>query len=317
MNQRMGKWLLNKGNYDLRSEKAMNFKWLRLPDRDRWQGDVSLTNHTHPQEQVASYFQSQSSYWEEIYASSGVQAEIYRARQANVLTWIDGLALAPGSRVLEVGCGAGFLSVALAQRGLHVNAIDIAETMVTAARERAKDELLSVEQADTAALPFANASFDLVLAIGVIPWLADPKAAIDEMARVCRPGGHVLLTADNRRRLIYLLDPLLNPMFAPLRKAVSEALARLRSDRSPQQRAIETLYTNRFIDMLLASTGLLKSRSRTLGFGPFTFLRHRFLPNALDIALHRHLQRLADRNMPPLRSMGTQYLVLASKPERA
>src|SRR5260370_15845424 len=65
-----------------------------------------------PQQQVNAYFQSQSSYWEDIYSSSGVQGEIYRDRQAAVLAWIDSLALVPGSKVLEIGCGAGFMAVA-------------------------------------------------------------------------------------------------------------------------------------------------------------------------------------------------------------
>src|SRR5260370_28187978 len=88
-----------------------------------------------PQQQVNAYCQSQSSYWEDIYSSSGVQGEIYRDRQAAVLAWIDSLALVPGSKVLEIGCGAGFMAVAPAERGVHVHAIDPTKAMVELARQ--------------------------------------------------------------------------------------------------------------------------------------------------------------------------------------
>src|SRR5437899_5378797 len=122
-----------------------------------------------PQQQVNAYFQSQSSYWEDIYSSSGVQGEIYRDRQAAVLAWIDSLALAPGSQVLEIGCGAGLMAIALAERGLRVQAIDASKAMVQQARQNAVlagiTDQLKVEIGDVYALAFADDSFDLVLAI--------------------------------------------------------------------------------------------------------------------------------------------------------
>src|SRR5713226_1582312 len=102
-----------------------------------------------PQQQVNAYFQSMSSYWKDIYTSGSVQGQVYRERQAAALNWIESLALTPGARVLEIGCGAGFLSVALAQCGLRVQAIDSTEAMVELARRHAVEsgtaELLSVD----------------------------------------------------------------------------------------------------------------------------------------------------------------------------
>src|SRR2546425_10052948 len=110
--------------------------------------DESAVSYHQQQEEVNTYFQAQLSYWKDIYAENSVQAEIYRARQARALAWIDELALVPGSHVLEVGCGAGFLSVELAQRGLRVHAIDSAQAMVEVARQYAAESgragLLSV-----------------------------------------------------------------------------------------------------------------------------------------------------------------------------
>src|SRR5260221_13254232 len=165
-----------------------------------------MASHRRQQEKVGAYFQSMSSYWTDIYASGSVQGKVYRERQAAALAWIDSLALVPGSKVLEIGCGAGFLSVALAQRGLRVHAIDPAEAMVELARRHAVEagtaELLSVDLGDICALAFEDGCFDLVIAIGVMAYLKRPELAIQEMARVIRPGGHVILTAGNRAGLI-------------------------------------------------------------------------------------------------------------------
>ncbi len=277
-----------------------------------------MTSHRRQQEKVSAYFQSMSSYWTDIYASGSVQGKVYRERQAAALAWIDSLALVPGSKVLEIGCGAGFLSVALAQRGLRVQAIDPAEAMVELARRHAVEsgtaELLSLAVGDVSALTFEDGCFDLVIAIGVIPWLEQPESAIQEMARVIRPGGHVILTADNRAGLVVLLDPWYNPVLRPLRLLVKGARARLRPHLPSSGAPEATFHSRRFIDEALASAGLVKTSGKTLGFGPFTFLYHRLLPEAPGLPLHQWLQRLADRGVPVLRSTGVSYLVRARKP---
>ncbi|HEX6108079.1 MAG TPA: class I SAM-dependent methyltransferase, partial [Ktedonobacteraceae bacterium] len=271
----------------------------------------------HQQDKVNAYFQAQSSYWKEVYVSEGVQAEIYRDRQATVLAWIDSLALAPGSQVLEIGCGAGLIAVALAQRGLRVHAIDSIEAMVELARRYALEsgttESLSVEVGDVYALAFEDESFDLVVAVGVIPWLARVDLAIREMARVTKPGGYVILTADNRARLSDLLDPTLNPVFSPLKRRVKAAIAGVRHRRRSTNKIGATFHDRHFIDEVLASTELIKARGLTLGFGPFSFLRWIFIPEPLGTALHHRLQLLADQNKPIFRSTGAHYIVLTRK----
>lgn len=277
----------------------------------------STETHGRWQENVNAYFQAQSSYWKDIYAKGGVQAEIYRARQSTALAWIDHLALAPSSRVLEIGCGAGHMTVALAHRGLRVQAIDSSETMVELARQNAAEsgisELISVDVGDVCSMTFRDDCFDLVIAIGVIPWLAEPELAIQEIARVTKPEGHVLLTADNRSRLIHLFDPWTNPTFAPLRRGLKDMLKRIGLYHQSQDRIMETFHDRSFIDEVLTNAGFVKTRGMTLGFGPFTFLRQRVFPTSLDIPLHHKLQRLADRNIPGFRSSGSHYLVLARK----
>ena len=270
------------------------------------------------QQQVNAYFQSMSSFWKDIYASSGVYAEIHRDRHAAVLDWVDSLALAPGSQALEIGCGAGFMAVALAQRGFRVHAIDSVEAMVEQARRHAAESgttgLLSLDVGDVYALAFEDGSFDLVIAVGVIPWLDRPALAIQEMARVTRPGRHVIFTADNRARLNNLLDPWLNPALPPLKRRVKDALERIGLRHQSLNNLEATFHSRRFIDATLTRAGLAKTRDITLGFGPFSLFGRSILPEPLGTALHHRLQRLADCNVPGFRSTGAQYLVLARKP---
>lgn len=273
--------------------------------------------HLQQQEKVNMYFQSQSAFWKDIYVSNGVYAEIHRSRYATVLVWIDSLMLSTDSKVLETGCGAGLLSVALAQRGIHVHAIDSVADMVEQARRHAVEsgtgELLSVNLGNVYSLPFEDGSFDLAIAIGVIPWLERPELAIQEMARVLKPGGYLILTADNRARLNVVLDPWLNPALKPLKQRVKDALDRLGIRRKSLNDIGATSHSRRFIDLSLERVELFKTRSATLGFGPFSLLHRTILPESLGIRLHYQLQRLAERNLPVFRSTGAHYIVLARK----
>lgn len=235
-----------------------------------------------------------------------------RGRHARVLAWVDCLALAPGSQVLEIGCGAGFMAIELARRGFRVHAIDSIEAMVELARQNAVEsgtsDLLSVAVGDVYTLAFEDGAIDLVVAIGVIPWLERADLAIQEMARVTKSGGHVILTTANRTGLASLLDPWRNPVLLPLKhrlKSLFERIGRLHT--LPGM----VLHSNRFIDAALVHVGFTRTKGMTYGFG-FTF-RHHYLPEPLGTTLHRWLQHLADQNIPGIRPLGMAYIVLARK----
>ena len=93
----------------------------------------------------------------------------------------------PGRATLEVGCGEGRVARDLGARGHRVTGIDASPTLLAAAAEaHAEGEYLV---ADAAALPFADASFDLVVAYNSLMDVEDMPAAVREAARVLEPGG--------------------------------------------------------------------------------------------------------------------------------
>ena len=99
--------------------------------------------------------------------------------------------VAAGQRVLDVGCGPGALTARLVDR-LGVDAVagvDPSASFVAAARARFPG--LDVREARAEALPFADGSFDAVLAQLVVHFMNDPVTGLREMGRVCRPGGTV------------------------------------------------------------------------------------------------------------------------------
>jgi SAM-dependent methyltransferase len=123
----------------------------------------------------------------------------FNARYGTV-SWFGWLAqqiTPPKGHVLDVGCGPGWFwkSVAGRWQPQHLTLADISPAMLEAAQARLREEFdLSTQQADVTALPFADNSFDDVLAMHMLYHADDPAKALREIARVLRPGGRAILT---------------------------------------------------------------------------------------------------------------------------
>lgn len=93
-----------------------------------------------------------------------------------------------GRDVLEVGCGTGLLLRRMAGFARSARGVNLSPGML----ERARARGLDVTEASATRLPFADASFDVVCSFKVLAHVRDIHGALAEMARVTRPGGHVL-----------------------------------------------------------------------------------------------------------------------------
>jgi ubiquinone/menaquinone biosynthesis C-methylase UbiE len=97
----------------------------------------------------------------------------------------------PGSDVLEVAPGPGYLAIELAKQGYAVTALDISKSFVKMTLENAAHAgvRVDVRHGNAAAMPFADASFDVVVCAAAFKNFTDPVGALNEMCRVLRPGG--------------------------------------------------------------------------------------------------------------------------------
>ncbi len=122
-------------------------------------------------------------------------ARLYRASFYAAMheRWLDTLPLAGKEHAVDIGCGPGGLTCALAIRGLEVTGIDRSKDMIEAAEKRRQKQehkqAIHFVVGDATALPCADRSFDLALCSSLINIVDDPAAVLREMLRVLRPGG--------------------------------------------------------------------------------------------------------------------------------
>jgi SAM-dependent methyltransferase len=103
-------------------------------------------------------------------------------------------------RILEIGCGTGGLLAAARRRGLAIGGVDIAARWLVVARKRLVEATLhaTMTVASAECLPWADATFDAIVADSLLEHLDDPASALAEASRVLRPGGMMLLWSPNR-----------------------------------------------------------------------------------------------------------------------
>jgi SAM-dependent methyltransferase len=103
--------------------------------------------------------------------------------------------LRPGTRVLDVACGTGNLALIAARRGCLTSGLDIASNLLAQARERARQESLDIEftEGDAEAMPYSDASFDVVVSMYGVMFAPRPERVVSELYRVAKPGGLIAL----------------------------------------------------------------------------------------------------------------------------
>jgi SAM-dependent methyltransferase len=140
--------------------------------------------------------------------SATVQGRLWNARardwaeaqEATLLPLFEAIAghlgIGRGSRVLDVGCGAGLFLRRAADRGAEVAGLDAAPALVAIARERLP--AADLREGEMEWLPWADGSFDVVAGINAFQYATRPEVAVGEAARVLRPSGRVALAVWGR-----------------------------------------------------------------------------------------------------------------------
>jgi SAM-dependent methyltransferase len=128
------------------------------------------------------------------YAHCGAPSLIWRAGQQRRLAMIRRWARTENAHILVDGCGIGMYAARLLEDTPHVFAFDIELERARQARERVPNTHVAAAEA----IPYPDATFDLVLSHEVIEHVRDDRAALAEMVRVLRPGGRAVIFCPNR-----------------------------------------------------------------------------------------------------------------------
>ncbi|MCL6440978.1 MAG: class I SAM-dependent methyltransferase [Thermoleophilum sp.] len=160
--------------------------------------------------------------------SAKLQGRLWSARAEDWATYVEQVGLplfgaaldsarvTKGTRLLDAGCGAGLLGLLATLRGAHVAALDAAPGLLAIARERLP--AADVREGDLEELPFADASFDAVVAVNSVFFAADMAAAMRELVRVTERGGRVVVTAwgpPEKCEFLQAVRPALAPLMPP------------------------------------------------------------------------------------------------------
>jgi 2-polyprenyl-3-methyl-5-hydroxy-6-metoxy-1,4-benzoquinol methylase len=121
----------------------------------------------------------------------------YEVNKRLALVFDRGLAHVPlaGREFLDAGCGTGLFSKTAADRGAQVTSLDVGERLLARVAEKCDSRRVV---GDVQRLPFEDASFDVVLSTEVIEHVPEPALAVNELVRVLRPGGTLVVTTPNR-----------------------------------------------------------------------------------------------------------------------
>jgi SAM-dependent methyltransferase len=195
------------------------------------------------------------------------------------------------------------------RQGVRAYGIDISEPTVIQARAAfdspgARHGLLAAV-GDVRELPFRDASFDAIYSMGTIEHFDETERAVDEMARVLKPGGRAIVGVPNR------YDPFLRPLFATVLQAVG--LYGYGYEKSYSRRALKRMLERAGLDVV-AETAILfiPGWLRMLDLACYSWCRPLA---AVTGALVRGFVFL-DRHVPPVRRHGYLLATVVTKPER-
>jgi len=248
---------------------------------------------------VADYlphFDRKAVEWDASYEARTTRGHWQRARlEAAVRLVGEG----PGA-LLEIGVGSGRLLARLAERGWEVTGIDAAPRMLELARARVPSGRLEVARAEE--LPFEDASFDAVVAVGVLEY-GDLEASLRELARVLRPGGRAVLgVRNNAAPTVAWSVRVMHPVARRVKRVAPFGRRLPSSTRRPPSLAE--------LSRLLERVGLRVERVENVGSA--------VLPDPFDRLPFAYRAARAVEASPRLRStFGTQRLVSASPLRRA
>jgi ubiquinone/menaquinone biosynthesis C-methylase UbiE len=239
-------------------------------------------------------------YWNDLYKDVENCRDFHFVQRLEIASRLITERFPHESRVLDLGCGAGVLTERLVAAGHNVDAVDMSADMLEFSKQRLArydSSKYRLARAECQALPFPDATFDVVACIGVFGYMDDVDAAIREIKRVLRPGGTLVLSIRNLDH-VTVFDGLfwLKAPFLALRKVVRGlgASSSNGSGADSHRHAIAIYDQPRKVIGIFEAFGFALRDFHGAGYGPPTFRskqllsehRAKRLSHALDRAVH-------------------------------
>jgi len=155
---------------------------------------------------IRDRFSSEAGNWDRLYETSGATS-VYEHnlwhRRETALAFIG----SPEGRILDVGCGPGNVTTALPQTA-DVVGTDFAIPMLRTAKDAAReaDKPVALTASDATSLPFPDGTFNTVLALGLMEYIADTGSILEEVGRVTAPEGTLVLSLPNAWSPFIIID---------------------------------------------------------------------------------------------------------------
>jgi ubiquinone/menaquinone biosynthesis C-methylase UbiE len=159
--------------------------------------------------QWQDFFQGYSADWNQLYEGTSYDSYGKRFRAKYAMDFVDKY-ISSGKRVLDIGCGTGWVSCALARKGYKVTGVDFSEKMLEVADKNAHqmgvDSQCTFILGEIDKLKIKESQFDAIIALGYLEYILDPQPVVSEMYRLLAPSGIVVAQIWNRIRMVHLLN---------------------------------------------------------------------------------------------------------------
>jgi ubiquinone/menaquinone biosynthesis C-methylase UbiE len=165
-----------------------------------------MTSKQQTMKQVDELFTKTVDDWARFYADpkpATLNSQNLVSRRQFALEMLEAR-VAPGSKVLDIGCGTGHLAGELMRRGYDAWGVDFSDGMVRYASEHYGADRFQV--GDIERIPFADNTFDGVMCLGVVEYLTADEPALREMWRVLKPGGRAVITTPSSICPFFYID---------------------------------------------------------------------------------------------------------------
>ena len=230
------------------------------------------------------------------------------------LSWLEASNLSRNSMILDAGCGAGIVTRGLAKRGHIVIGTDYSYDMLekaTSVCNTDRDLRVKFSQVDVESLPFKDASFDMVVCLGVVTYLESEERALHELSRLLRPGGVLILSSLNKAHLVNYLDlPVLvrdvldrlvklgrNTIKSIIGTRIASRIAIWRRRKRTEIKNRTPVYRRYFTPKLITSLelqGLSVLEYTTVPLGLLTFFGRTIPPQGMNMKVTMFLERFLD-----------------------